>query len=158
MKFKVGIGQDSHRFEKGIKRALMLGGIEIPSDLSLQGNSDADLVLHALCNAISGISGKVIIGPFTDKLCLEKGITDSVEYVKETVKTLKKYKITHVSVAIECAKPKIVPHIDKMRSKLAAILNIKIEDVGITATSGEGLTSFGQGNGIQAFVIVTAMG
>ncbi len=158
MKFKVGIGQDSHRLEKGEKRALMLGGIEIPSDLSLQGNSDADLVLHALCNAISGISGKVIIGPYTDKLCLEKGITDSVEYVKETLKTLKKYKITHVSVAIECVKPKIVPHIDKMRSKLAAILNIKIEDVGITATSGEGLTSFGQGNGIQAFVIVTAMG
>lgn len=157
MSFKVGIGQDSHRFEKEKKRPLLLGGIEIPSELSLQGNSDADLLLHALCNAISGISGTVILGPYTDKLCLEQGITDSIVYVREALKTLKKYKIIHVSASIECLTPKIVPHIDKMRSKLATILNIKMKDVGITATSGEGLTPFGQGKGIQAFVIVTAM-
>ena len=159
MRVKVGIGQDSHRFDgEGKDKSLILGGIEIPSGLSLQGNSDADVVLHALCNAISGISGKTIIGPYADKLCREQGITDSAEYIKEALKTLKDYKISHVSIAIECLVPKIVSHIDKMRSRIAEILNVKISDVGITVTSGEGLTLFGQGKGIQAFVSVTAIG
>ncbi len=158
MKIKTGIGQDSHHLEEGKNRPLILGGVEIPSELSLQGNSDADAVLHALCNAISGISGKVILGPYADKMCREQGITDSAVYIKEALKTLKNYKITHVSIAIECLTPKIVPHIDKMRSRIAEILNIETEDVGITATSGEGLTPFGQGKGIQAFALVTAMG
>ena len=86
MRVKVGIGQDSHRFDgEGKDKSLILGGIEIPSGLSLQGNSDADVVLHALCNAISGISGKTIIGPYADKLCREQGITDSAEYIKEAL-------------------------------------------------------------------------
>lgn len=158
MKFKVGIGQDSHRFEEvGTDKPLILGGVEIPSELALQGNSDADVVLHALCNAISGISGQIIIGPYSDKLCQERGITDSSVYVNEALKTIKDYRVTHVSVTIECQIPKIFPHIDKMRHKIAGILNIEIEDVGITATSGEGLTLFGQGKGVQAFVVVTAM-
>ena len=158
MKIKTGIGQDSHRLEKDENSPLILGGVTIPSELSLQGNSDADVVLHALCNAISGISGKVILGPYADKMCREQGITDSAAYVKEALKTLKNDKITHVSIAIECLTPKIGPHIDKMCSRIAEILNIETEDVGITATSGEGLTPFGQGKGIQAFVSVTAMG
>jgi 2-C-methyl-D-erythritol 2,4-cyclodiphosphate synthase len=157
LQFKVGIGQDSHRFEeKGKSKPLVLGGIEIPSEVTLMGNSDADVVLHALCNAISGTSGKVVLGPHTDRLC-EQGITDSAVYVKEALKTLKDYKIAHVAVTIECLAPKILPHIDKMRSRIAEILGIKIGDVGITATSGEGLTLFGQGAGIQAFVLVTAV-
>ncbi len=159
MRVKIGTGQDSHRLEgDDTNRPLILGGVEIPSELSLQGNSDADVVLHALCNAISGISGEIIIGPYVDKMCREQGITDSVLYVKEALKTLKSYKITHVSIVIECLVPKIVPHIDQMRSRIAGILDIKTNDVGITATSGEGLTSFGRGKGIQAFVSVTAMG
>ena len=157
MRVKVGIGQDSHRFDgEGKNRPLILGGIEIPSELSLKGNSDADVVLHALCNAISSISGKTIIGPYADKLCKEQGITDSAEYIKEALKTLENYRISHVSIAIECLAPRIVAHIEKMRYSIADILNIKIEDIGITATSGEGLTQFGQGKGIQAFVSVTA--
>jgi len=159
MRVKVGIGQDSHRLAgDDTDRPLIIGGVEIPSELSLLGNSDADVVLHALCNAISGISGEIIIGPYADKMCREQGITDSALYVKEALKTLKNYKISHVSIVIECLVPKIVPHIDQMRARIAEILNIKTDDVGITATSGEGLTSFGQGKGIQAFVSVTAMG
>ena len=159
MRVKIGIGQDSHRLEgDDTNRPLILGGVEIPSEFSLLGNSDADVVLHALCNAISGISGEIIIGPYADKMCREQGITDSALYVKEALKTLKNYKITHVSIVIECFVPKIVSHIGQMRSRIAEILNIKTDDVGVTATSGEGLTSFGQGKGIQAFVSVTAMG
>ena len=159
MRVKVGIGQDSHRLVgDDTDRPLIIGGVEIPSELSLQGNSDADVVLHALCNAISGISGEIIIGPYADKMCSEEGITDSALYVKEALKTLNKYKITHVSIVIECLVPKIVPHINQMRSRVAGILDVMSDDIGITATSGEGLTSFGQGKGIQAFVSVTVMG
>lgn len=158
MSFKVGIGQDSHRFEEeDSSKSLILGGVKIPSELSMQGNSDADVVLHALCNAISGISGKAIIGPYADRLCKEEGITDSAVYVKEALKTLKDYRITHVSVAIECARPKILPHIERICTKIAQILGIERGNVGMTLTSGEGLTSFGQGRGIQAFVVVTAV-
>ena len=157
MSIKVGIGQDSHVLRNDIQnRPLMLGGIEIPSDLSLMGNSDADVVLHALCNAISGISGIPILGARTDELCKIKNISDSAVYVEEAFRTLENYRITHVSVSLECLKPKMAPYIDKMRERIAEILNIRIEDVGITATSGEGLTSFGRGEGIQAFVAVTA--
>ncbi|HAV42731.1 TPA: 2-C-methyl-D-erythritol 2,4-cyclodiphosphate synthase [bacterium] len=156
MSFKAGLGQDSHRFEEGTNKPLILGGIKIPSRLPLRGNSDSDVVLHALCNAISSISGKNILGRYADRLCKE-GITDSKIYVKEALKTLKDYRITHVSIAIECLRPKISPHLGKMRSKIAEILEVKKNDVGITVTTGEGLSEFGQGKGIQALVVVTTI-
>ena len=156
MKFKFGIGQDSHRFtEEGDDKPLMLGGLEIPGERRLAGNSDADVALHALCNAISGISGVNILGAPADKLCRE-GITDSAVYVREARKTLGGWEISHVSVSLECLRPKLAPHIDAMRMRIAEILGITPGDVGVTATSGEGLTPFGQGLGIQAFVAVTA--
>lgn len=155
---KTGIGQDSHRFEEESKgKPLMLGGVNIPSHLSLDGNSDADVILHAICNAISGISGQIIIGPHADKLLRERQITDSVVYVKDALKTLNNYEITHVSVSIECLAPQLIAHVEKMRARIAEILDIKINDVGITATTGEGLTEFGKGKGIQVFAVVTAM-
>ena len=159
MPIRVGIGQDSHRFvETGDRqKPLILGGIEISSELELEGNSDADVVLHALCNAISSVSGKIIMGPYTDKLCEEQKITSSAVYVVETMKTLSGYTITSVSIAIECLTPKIVPHIEDMRKRISEILNITVDSIGITATSGENLTTFGQGKGIQAFVVIAAI-
>ena len=153
MSIKVGIGQDSHRF--GGDKPLILGGVAIPGEVGLEGNSDADVVLHALCNAISGVSGEVVLGPVTDRMCRE-GTTDSAAYVQEALKTLKDYKVAHVSVSLECLQPRITPHIDAMRRRIAELLDIETRDVGITATSGEGLTAFGRGEGIQAFVALTA--
>jgi 2-C-methyl-D-erythritol 2,4-cyclodiphosphate synthase len=157
MKYKVGIGQDSHRFEGDHAKPLMLAGVHIPFDRGLKGNSDGDVVLHALCHSISSITGKLIIGSYSDKLCSEQGITDSTFYIKEALKTLGELNICHVSVSIECLMPQIEPHIEKMRNRIAELLSIDSEDIGITATSGEGLTAFGQGKGIQAFVITTVM-
>jgi 2-C-methyl-D-erythritol 2,4-cyclodiphosphate synthase len=155
---KTGIGQDSHRFEAdGSKKPLVLGGVHISGCPGLLGNSDADVVLHALTNAISGISNENILGKKTDKMCLE-GIKDSAEYVKVAVETLHECRITHVSVAIEGKRPILFPHIDPMKKSIAKLLGLKTSDVGITATSGEGLTAFGRGEGLQAFVVVSAEG
>ena len=84
----------------------------------------------------------------------KNGITNSEEYLKEALKYLNE-KIVHVSISIECKIPKITPKIDEMRKNIARILNISENSVGITATTGEGLTEFGKGNGVSAFAIIT---
>jgi 2-C-methyl-D-erythritol 2,4-cyclodiphosphate synthase len=153
---KVGIGQDSHRFdfEDKIKK-LILGGIEFEGYPPLAGNSDADVVLHSITNAISGITCVNILGEISDEICLNRGITDSSVYLKEALKYLIGQKISHLSISIECQTPKITPKIPKMRSKISELLGIAENCIGITATTGEGLTQFGQGLGIQVFSCVT---
>lgn len=156
---KTGIGQDSHRFEEdGSVKKLMLGGVHIPGCPGLSGNSDADVVLHAIVNAISGISGENILGKTTDKMCLEQGIRDSALYVKAALRTLRDYHLTHISISIEGKRPILSPHIALIKKSIANLLGIRDADVGLTSTSGEGLTAFGKGEGLQAFVIVSAEG
>ncbi len=155
---KVGIGQDSHRFEEpSTNKKFVLGGVIFEGVKPLEGNSDADVVLHALANAISGVSCVNILGKISDDMCLKDGIKDSAIYVKEALKYLTAHKIVHVSVSIECSYPKITPKIPEMRKAIANLLDIPDNCVGITATTGEGLTAFGQGLGIQAFCCVTAV-
>ncbi|HPD00215.1 MAG TPA: 2-C-methyl-D-erythritol 2,4-cyclodiphosphate synthase [Acetivibrio sp.] len=153
---RVGIGQDSHRFDFDDKnKELVLGGIVFKDCPPLSGNSNADVVLHSITNAISGVTCVNILGPVSDELCLKKGIKDSTVYLKEALKYLKGMKIVHVSISIECLVPKITPMIPQMRSSIAKLLDIPEDSVGITATTGEGLTEFGQGKGIQVFSCVT---
>ena len=152
---KVGIGQDSHRIDYNNKtKKLFLGGIEFEENFSILANSDGDVVLHAITNAISGVTCKNILGEISDDMCKKRGILNSEEYLKESLKYLKE-PIKHISISIECKVPKITPKIDSMRKNIARILNISETSVGITATSGEGLTEFGKGNGISVFVCVT---
>ena len=133
------IGQDSHRFGEPCGDTLIrLGGIDIPFDRPIEANSDGDVVYHAITNAISGFTGVNILGGEADKICLEKGIKDSSVYLEKALEYLTGGKIIHCSVTIECLRPKLMPHI-----------------VGITATTGEGLTGFGKGEGIQVFCILT---
>lgn len=151
---KVAIGQDSHRIDYNNKeKKLILGGIEFQEDYSLSANSDGDVVLHAITNAVSGITCKNILGKISDDMC-NSGITNSEEYLKEALKYLKE-KIVHVSISIECQTPKISPKVEEMRKNIARILQIEENCVGITATTGEGLTEFGKGNGISVFVCLT---
>lgn len=155
---KVGIGQDSHRFDFGNNnKKFVLGGVIFEGVTPLAGNSDADVVLHALTNAVSGVTCVNILGRVADEMCLKKGITDSSEYLKEALKYLVDVKIVHVSISIECSYPRITPMIPDMRKAISKLFSIPENSVGITATSGEGLTQFGQGQGIQAFCIVTAL-
>lgn len=156
--FKVGIGQDSHRFvEEGDIKELVLGGVTIPGERGLAGNSDADVILHALTNGISGVTGVNILGGKADELCLGEGITDSVVYLKKGLEYLGDWRVTHVSFTVEAKTPKLKPHVDAIRENVAKLLGITMSDVCLTATTGEGLTDFGRGLGMQVFVTVTAM-
>lgn len=151
---KVAIGQDSHRIDYENKdKKFVLGGIEFEEDYSLNGNSDADVVLHAITNAISGITCKNILGKVSDDMC-QNGIKDSEEYLKEALKYLNE-KIVHLSISIECKVPKISPKIEDMRKNIARILNISENSIGITATTGEGLTECGKGNGVSVIALIT---
>lgn len=156
MIIRTGIGQDSHRFlPSDSSKPCILGGIIFEDAPGFNANSDGDVVLHAICNAISSLTGILILGNIADDLCLKNGITDSEIYLAEAMKTLGKQQITHVAVTIEAKKPKFKEAIPKMRENIARIMGLEHSQVGITATSGEGLTDFGCGDGVQAFAIVT---
>jgi 2-C-methyl-D-erythritol 2,4-cyclodiphosphate synthase len=154
---KTALGQDSHRFEsEQSTKPLRLGGVEIPGCPGLAGNSDADVVLHALTNAVSGISGKNILGEVSDALCLGQGIVDSRVYLGKALETLGGYTITHVSLSVEGKRPVLAPYIDAIKQSLAQLLSVSSSDIGLTATTGEGLTAFGRGEGIHVLALVTA--
>lgn len=150
---RAAIGQDSHRFEKEYGKPLILGGVVFPEEQGLSANSDGDVVLHAITNAISGITCRNILGVVADEMC-RSGITNSAEYLREALKSLEG-RISHLSVSIECMHPKISPMIPTMRESIAGLLDIQPQQVGITATSGEGLTDYGRGLGISVLCILT---
>lgn len=156
MAVRTGIGQDSHRFlpPNSAKPCIIAGLIfeDVPGFLA---NSDGDVVFHAICNAISSITHVLILGDIADELCLKGGITDSEVYLVEAMKTLKDQKITHVALTIEAKKPKFKQRLLEMRKNIARVMNLQVDQVGITATTGEGLTDFGCGDGIQCIAIVT---
>ncbi|SFV55589.1 2-C-methyl-D-erythritol 2,4-cyclodiphosphate synthase [hydrothermal vent metagenome] len=155
MKIKTGLGQDSHRFEeKQTDKKLILAGVEFKDHIALKGNSDADVILHSITNAISSISGVNILGKKADELC-QNGIKDSAVYLTEALKTLGDWQITNIAISIECQTPKITPKIITMKEKISQLIKIDTTDIGITATTGESLTNFGKGKGIQVFSIIT---
>jgi len=156
---KVGIGQDSHRFDFNDRdKKLILGGVVFEGHPPLQGNSDADVILHSITNSISGVTCVNVLGTISDEMCLKHGIKDSREYVLEALKHMDKHsKIVHVSISIECSTPKITPRIPELRRSISGLLDIPENCIGITATSGEGLTPFGQGQGIQVFSCITVI-
>ncbi len=153
------IGQDSHRFAPegaAPERPLRLGGVTVPGAPGLLGNSDADVVLHAVTNAVSGLTGVNVIGAVADRMCRELGITDSAAYLAEAMRALGAIRLTHLSVSVEAARPRLAPHVPAIRARLAALLGLPESAVGLTATSGEGLTDFGRGEGIQVLCILSA--
>lgn len=153
---RVGIGQDSHRFcSQGTSKLCVIGGIVFESEPGFAANSDGDVVLHAICNAITSLTGVYILGGIADELCEQDGITDSRLYLEEALKTLGKQKIIHLAITIEAQRPKMKKRLDAMRKNIAMIMNLNVKQVGITVTSGEGLTNFGCGDGVQCICIIT---
>jgi 2-C-methyl-D-erythritol 2,4-cyclodiphosphate synthase len=153
-----GIGQDSHRFLPGdSSKPCVIAGLIFDDAPGFNANSDGDVAFHAICNAISSLTGVIILGAIADDLCLKKGITDSEVYLKEALKTLGKQKITHVALTIEAKRPKFKKRISEMRENIARVMQLDVSHVGLTATSGEGLTDFGCGDGVMCFAIVTTM-
>lgn len=151
---RVGLGLDSHPFDSR-KRSLILAGVKLSPSGGLAGNSDGDVIIHSLINALSSALGGGSISTYADSLC-KQGVKDSRKYLEKVLEKLHKEncEIVNVSVALEAAKPKLEKHFPKLKNSLSKLLSISSDCIGITATTGEGLTSFGRGEGIQCFVIV----
>ncbi len=154
--FRVGLGQDSHRFSEEGNKKLILGGIEVAGERGMTANSDGDVILHALCAAIEQALGRGSFSVYADAMCAQ-GITDSAEYLKIAKTHLEEagYRINNLGISIEALRPKILPIENEIKNKLVELLKIEKNLIGINATTGEGLTAFGQGEGVQALVIIS---
>lgn len=152
---RIGIGYDIHRFVKG--RKLILGGVAIPHPKGLDGHSDADVVLHAVSDALLGAAGKGDIGehfPNTDKKY--KGISSLIllGQVRELI-SKEGYRVGNVDVVIQAEGPNLKNYKPRMRGTIAKALRIDESFVNIKATTNEGLGAIGEGQGIAAFAAVT---
>jgi 2-C-methyl-D-erythritol 2,4-cyclodiphosphate synthase len=156
MKYRTGIGQDCHRFlPEDSNKPCILGGLIFEEVPGLVSDSDGDVIYHAICNAITSVSGVQILGGIANDLCQKDGITDSQVYLEKALESLGPQKIEHVALAIEAKQPRLDHQIEKMRAKIAKVLRLQISQVGISATSSDGLTEFGLGAGIQCICILT---
>jgi 2-C-methyl-D-erythritol 2,4-cyclodiphosphate synthase len=153
---RTGLGQDSHRFlPPDSTKPCIIGGLIFDDAPGFNANSDGDIVFHALCNAITSLTGEPILGAIAENLYLKDGITDSEVYLKQALKTLGKQKVTHVAISIEGKKPRFKERILEMRNNIARVMGLSSHQVGITAILGDGLTDFACGDGVQAFAIIT---
>lgn len=152
---RVGFGYDVHRLVEG--RKLILGGVEIPFSLGLLGHSDADVLVHALMDALLGAAALGDIGKhFPDKDPQYKGISSLLLLgkVKELLKE-KGYFINNLDVLVVAERPKLAPYIEKMRTNMAEVLELDIDSINIKATTTEGLGFTGRGEGMAAHAVVT---
>ncbi|MEY2519977.1 MAG: 2-C-methyl-D-erythritol 2,4-cyclodiphosphate synthase [Verrucomicrobiota bacterium] len=150
-----GIGYDAHRLAPG--RKLILGGVEIPYERGLDGHSDADVLCHAIADALLGAVGESDIGhhfPNTDESI--RGIS-SLEILEGTNALLGRIRARAVNVdaTLIAEAPKIAPHIPAMREKIAAALGLEPSRVSIKATTNEGLGAIGRGEGMAAMAVAT---
>lgn len=154
--YRSGIGQDSHRFlPPESSKPCLVAGVIFDGVPGLDSESDGDVVHHAICNAITSLTGVSILGEIARDLCRKDGITDSQVYVEKALKVLGPQKIVHVALTIEGKRPHFEEKLDAMRKKLAHVLHLTSSQVGISVTSGNGLTDFGCGDGLQCICILT---
>ncbi|KPK39489.1 MAG: hypothetical protein AMJ78_08430 [Omnitrophica WOR_2 bacterium SM23_29] len=152
---RVGLGYDIHRLVEG--RKLILGGVEIPYIKGLEGYSDADVLLHAICDAILGAIGKGDIGihfPDTDPAFKDIPSIELLDEVKETVKT-SGYKIINIDSTLILEEPKLGPFKNKMKQIISRLLGVTEDMINIKATTQEGVGSIGRGEAIAAYAIVS---
>lgn len=152
--FRIGYGYDVHEFDEN--RPLIIGGLEIEHTKGLKGHSDADVLLHAITDAILGAASLGDIGklfPDTEQAYKD---ADSKILLKEAYQqVLKKgYQLGNVDATIIAERPKFRPHIDNMREKIASIFEVSIEEVNVKATTNEKLGFLGREEGIQAQAVV----
>lgn len=148
--YRIGFGNDNHRLEEG--NALKLGGIELPSDLSAVGHSDADALLHAVTDSILGALALGDIGShFSDKDERWKN-ADSGKFLSEAVRLMREkgFEVENVDSTISLEKPKLRPHIDSMRENVSKLLEVNLERVSIKAKTGEGLDAVGKCQAVKA--------
>lgn len=145
---RIGYGYDSHRFETG--RKLVLGGVEFPGETGLKGHSDADVLIHAIIDALLGAAALGDIGshfPDTDPRWKN---ADSAELLAAVVKEIRGagYSIGNVDATVICERPKLGPCVDLIRTRLAAVMNVGRGRISVKGKTNEGLDDIGAGRGI----------
>jgi 2-C-methyl-D-erythritol 2,4-cyclodiphosphate synthase len=151
MNFRIGFGVDIHQLAEG--RDLFIGGVKLDSTFGAVGHSDADVLLHAICDAILGAANLRDIGyHFSDTDPKYKGI-DSQILLKESFNLVKAkgYSIGNIDSTVLLENPKVNPHIEAMQKIIADLLEVDIDAVSIKATRGEKMGYIGNGEGIQAY-------
>lgn len=154
---RTGLGVDSHAFAPG--RPLILGGVTVPAEQGLAGHSDADVLTHAVMDALLGAAGLGDIGhhfPDTDPAYAG---ADSVALLREVAGLVRGrgFAIANVDATVMLERPKIAPHREAMRARLAAALELSPDRVGIKATTGEGMGFVGRGEGAAAMAVATLL-
>jgi 2-C-methyl-D-erythritol 2,4-cyclodiphosphate synthase len=152
--YRIGNGYDVHRLVEG--RKLIIGGVDVPHSLGLDGHSDADVLLHALCDALLGACGAGDIGShFPDTDAQWKGIS-SLLLLEKVVEICARYgrQIVNIDATIVAQKPKLAPHIPQMKINLAKALKIPVEEINVKATTTEKLGFAGREEGIAAYAVV----
>lgn len=154
MKIRVGFGYDVHALVEG--RELWMGGIRIEHTLGLLGHSDADVLIHAICDALLGAANMRDIGyHFPDTAGEYKNI-DSKILLRDTMKLLRDagYELSNIDATVAAERPKLNPHIPAMKQTLAAVMQVDEEDISIKATTTEKLGFTGRQEGIAAYATV----
>ena len=151
----VGIGYDVHALAAG--RKLILGGVEIPYSKGLEGHSDADALMHAICDAILGALGESDIGHFFPNTDARWRGAASRVFLEEAARQVatRRGRIVNVDATLLAQQPKIAPHIPAMKANIAAALGIPPQKVGIKATTNEGLGFIGREEGIAAMAVAS---
>ena len=150
---RIGFGYDAHRLVVG--RALILGGVNIPYDLGLQGHSDADVLIHAACDALLGAAGLGDLGrhfPDTDP---ELAGVSSVAIMKKVAEMIRKggFELQNLDTTVVAEEPKLAPYIEKMIAIIADALEVNPRQVSVKATTTEGMGFTGRGEGIAAYAV-----
>lgn len=151
---RAGIGYDLHRTEEG--RALLLGGVRVPCAFGLAGHSDADVVLHAVCDALLGAAGLGDIGelfPDSDPTYKDADSRGLLADVLERVRSAG-YSVGNVDVIVHAQRPKLTEHKPRIKASLATLLELPPDAVGVKATTNEGLGAIGRGEALACWATV----
>lgn len=168
--YRTGYGEDSHALAEAAQDredTVTLAGVKIPCQKTIIANSDGDIVWHAFCRAIQSLTAIEILGATADRL-VQAGQTNSSDFLHLALRDLQKanakirnLQISQIAIQIEAKSPKLAPHFANMRKNIHDIVLTELqqkllpEQIGIAAMTGEGLTSCGQGNGINVKVLLT---
>jgi 2-C-methyl-D-erythritol 2,4-cyclodiphosphate synthase len=155
--YRIGLGYDVHRMKKG--RKCILGGVEIPHDSGPDGHSDADVLIHAICDALLGAAGLRDIGfhfPNTDPNYKDVDSTLLLGNVVELIRE-QKFEIGNIDATVVAEKPKINSHIDAMKKRLGEVMKISEDQISIKATTNEGLGFIGKEKGMAAHAVALIM-
>jgi 2-C-methyl-D-erythritol 2,4-cyclodiphosphate synthase len=154
MKIRTGFGFDVHQLTEG--RDLVLGGVKIPHTKGALGHSDADVLIHAICDALLGAAGLKDIGHYFPDTSLEFKNIDSRILLERVMILLREreYSVGNVDASLVLERPKIKPHIDEMCRVLSSIMGITEEDISIKATTNEKMGFIGREEGVAAYAVV----